>query len=317
MRIGFLSLLALSASAIMSFVIIPPQQALRDVSLYTNSESQLVKWIRDNPDDGRISPISRITSIPQATWLSGSDGDQEGLTKVISDSSSQDKVPVLVLYNIPNRDCGSYSAGGAANTEAYKEWTKMVADTIGMNRVIIIIEPDALPDIECLSETQKEERFELIRNSAVTLSQNPNAYIYLDAGHAQWISAREMADRLKKAGVEHVQGFSLNISNFLTNDENIRYGRTISKQFFDKKTFIIDTSRNGNGPADDNEWCNPAGRKLGATPTTTPDIAYVDALLWIKPAGESDGTCNGGPNAGEFWPQYAYELVLNTIQTNP
>ncbi len=314
MRIAILSFLALSASAIMSFVIIPPQQALRDVSLYTNPESQLAKWVKENPNDGRTPTVTRIASIPQGTWLSGSDSDQQGLSRVISDSASQDKVPVIVLYNIPNRDCGSYSAGGASNGDTYKQWTKMVADTIGMNRAIIIIEPDALPDMECLNASEQEERYALIKNSAETLSKNPNAYVYLDAGHSRWISAREMADRLQKGGVEHAQGFSLNISNFLMTDENIRYGRTISKQFFTKKTFVIDTSRNGAGPAENNEWCNPAGRKLGATPTTTPDIAYVDALLWIKPAGESDGACNGAPNAGEFWPQYAYELVLNTVQ---
>ena len=33
------------------------------------------------------------------------------------------------------------------------------------------------------------------------------------------------------------------------------------------------------------------------------------ALLWIKQPGESDGTCNGGPNAGQWWADYALGLA--------
>ena len=31
----------------------------------------------------------------------------------------------------------------------------------------------------------------------------------------------------------------------------------------------------------------------------------VDAFLWIKTPGESDGTCSGGPAAGKWWGEYA------------
>jgi endoglucanase len=70
---------------------------------------------------------------------------------------------------------------------------------------------------------------------------------------------------------------------------------------------VIDTSRNGNGPGDD--WCNPGGRAAGQRPTTDTGDPLVDAFLWIKRAGESDGPCNGGPAAGTFWPQYAVGLM--------
>jgi endoglucanase len=77
------------------------------------------------------------------------------------------------------------------------------------------------------------------------------------------------------------------------------------------KHFVIDTSRNGNGPYG-NEWCNPPGRALGIPPTTDTGEELCDAFLWIKVPGESDGTGNGGPRAGKFWPEYADELVNNT-----
>ena len=57
------------------------------------------------------------------------------------------------------------------------------------------------------------------------------------------------------------------------------------------------------------EWCNASGRALGARPTAATGNSLADAFLWIKPPGESDGTCNGGPAAGVFWPEYAIGLA--------
>ena len=57
---------------------------------------------------------------------------------------------------------------------------------------------------------------------------------------------------------------------------------------------MIDTSRNGRGPNHD-QWCNPPGRALGTLPTTTTGDPLIDAYLWIKAPGESDGTCRHGP----------------------
>ena len=40
-------------------------------------------------------------------------------------------------------------------------------------------------------------------------------------------------------------------------------------------------------------------------PTAQTGDPLVDALLWIKRPGESDGACNGGPPAGTWWPEDA------------
>ena len=61
---------------------------------------------------------------------------------------------------------------------------------------------------------------------------------------------------------------------------------------------VIDTSRNGNGPytgGDSPQWCNPPGRAPGPTPQLDPGPAGIEAYLWIKNPGTSDGPCNGGP----------------------
>ncbi len=62
---------------------------------------------------------------------------------------------------------------------------------------------------------------------------------------------------------------------------------------------VIDTSRNGNGAPKAGEWCDPAGRAPGRTPTTVTGLARIDAYLWVKLPGESDG-CKGP--AGSFTP---------------
>ncbi|WP_051640204.1 glycoside hydrolase family 6 protein [Cellulomonas sp. URHE0023] len=97
---------------------------------------------------------------------------------------------------------------------------------------------------------------------------------------------------------------------------------------------VIDTSRNGQGPwtapagspsGDPQVWCNPPDRRLGPKPTLTTGNPYVDAYLWVKIPGESDGECTrwapaGGidpvrgyadPAAGAWFPQMALELVHN------
>jgi endoglucanase len=97
-----------------------------------------------------------------------------------------------------------------------------------------------------------------------------------------------------------------------------------------QKHAVIDTSRNGRGswrpPAgkyeDAEVWCNPPGRGLGRRPTLESGNPYVDALLWIKIPGESDGECHRGgsgpadpergltaPPAGSWFAGQARELI--------
>jgi endoglucanase len=69
---------------------------------------------------------------------------------------------------------------------------------------------------------------------------------------------------------------------------------------------VIDTSRNGAGP--DSTWCDPSGRATGLDPTANTGYSYVDAFLWVKPPGESDGCAAA---AGTFVPSLAYALATN------
>jgi endoglucanase len=217
-------------------------------------------------------------------------------------------VPALVAYDIPQRDCGSYSAGGSTSADAYRSWIRAFAAGIGSRRAIVVLEPDSIAGLDCLSAADRSTRMALLADAAHVLAANANTYVYLDGGHDAWQPVSVMASRLAQAGMADSQGFALNVSNFRAQDGLVRYGQQLAAAI-GVAHFVIDTSRNGLGPSPDGQWCNPPGRALGARPGTPSDFR-LDWNLWIKRPGESDGTCNGGPPAGAFWPAYADGLAL-------
>jgi endoglucanase len=252
--------------------------------------------------------LQRIAEQPQALWLGEWSGDV-GSTVADTMRRAGGTLPVFVLYNLPYRDCGSHSAGGVETETAYRTWVRRVRSGIAGRPAVTILEPDALGLLDrCLSEEQQESRLALMTDAVNVLRQDADTAVYVDAGHSRWVAADVMADRLRRAGVRNAHGFALNTSNYGTTEENVAYGERLSA-LLGGAHFVIDTSRNGVGPTPDGAWCNPPGRKLGAPPTTETGNDLVDAWLWLKRPGESDGECNGGPRAGMFWDAQAFELA--------
>jgi endoglucanase len=173
----------------------------------------------------------------------------------------------------------------------------------------VVLEPDALAGIDCLSAADRDRRLALLRDAVAVLRAKPGVEVYLDGGHSAWQPATTMADRLRRADVARTTGFALNVSNFQTTANELAYGRRISAQIGGKH-FVIDTSRNGLGS--DGQWCNPPGRALGPRPNTVTGEPLADAFLWIKQPGHSDGPCNGGPSAGIWWADYALGLAIRS-----
>jgi len=221
------------------------------------------------------------------------------------------QLPIFVIYNIPNRDVGQYSKGGAENRENYIDFIHRFAKGIGEDSPIIIYEPDALPHSTLLSEEEQEWRLELMKESLEILTEECNGIVYVDVGHSAWLQPEVVNELLDRVSNPNVRGYSVNSCNYRTTKECLKWARKISK-FRPDDYFVIDTSRNGNGSLD-NEWCNPRGRAIGEPPTTNTSTEKCDAYIWIKIPGESDGKCNGGPQAGMFWPELAEELVKNSI----
>jgi endoglucanase len=89
--------------------------------------------------------------------------------------------------------------------------------------------------------------------------------------------------------------------------------------------FVIDTGRNGRGPLDvapyaaapygqpqstldalnAGAWCNARGAGVGYRPTSNTGNPLVDAYLWIKIPGQSDGACDSAGGA-RGWDYAAY-----------
>jgi endoglucanase len=266
---------------------------------------QAETWKKSRPQDAAL--IERIANQPVAKWMgSWVNNIQREVNQAVSTITRSGALPVFVAYNIPSRDCGSYSAGGAKSADAYRSWITAFAKGIGGKRSVVILEPDALAGMDCLDAARRQERVALIREAVLTLKAQGGA-VYIDAGHAKWHSAAVMAGRLKEAGIADAAGFALNVSNTHATTANVAYGEQLSR-LLGGKHFIIDTSRNGVPTSDPREWCNPSGRALGVAPTTNTGHPLVDAFLWVKQPGESDGTCAGGPPAGSWWSTYALEL---------
>lgn len=274
---------------------------------------QAAAWAADRPADAEA--LEHIAEQPQADWFGDWNDDIESaVAERVRQIRAAGATPLLVAYNIPLRDCGQYSAGGASSADDYRAWISDFARGLGEGSAIVILEPDAAAGVDCLEPAQREERFALLSDAVSTLKRRPGTVVYVDAGHPLWLSAGETARRLRKAGIESADGFALNVSNTIESEMNIRYGRDISDAL-DGKHFVIDTSRNGVGSPEDGEWCNPPGRALGPDPTVDTGEERVDAFFWIKRPGESDGECNGGPRAGAWWAEYALELARNADMT--
>ncbi|MDQ3769553.1 MAG: glycoside hydrolase family 6 protein, partial [Actinomycetota bacterium] len=263
---------------------------------------QVEAWRATRPADAQT--LEAIADASQADWFGTWYADlRAAVDGRVTQITAAGALPVLVAYAIPARDCGGYSAGGVNSPDGYRAWIRDFAAGIGDRRAAVVLEPDALAGLGCLASADRDTRLALLAEAVDVFAAKPNVLVYLDAGHANWIAAAEMAGRLDRAGVAGAQGFALNVSNFGRTADQVAYGRDLSARV-GAKHFVIDTSRNGLGPAPGGEWCNPAGRALGEQPgaTTAP---LVDAHLWIKRPGESDGTCNGGPSAGQWWAEYA------------
>lgn len=288
-----------------------PANPLVGVSFFIDPESdakrQAELWRSERPQDAQA--MEKIARQPQADWFGDWNGDvRADVARRVKQVRGAGATPVVVAYNIPIRDCGSHSAGGAGNADAYRSWIRSVSDGLGRGAAVVVLEPDAVAAADCLDPAAREQRFAMIRDAVRILKQRSGTVVYIDAGHPSWHAPGEMAARLKKAGVEEADGFSLNVSNTIATDRNLAYGEALSARTGDAH-FVIDTSRNGLGAPADNEWCNPSGRALGPSPTFDTGHGLVDAYLWIKRPGESDGECNGGPRAGAWWPDYALGLA--------
>ena len=132
--------------------------------------------------------LTSIANTPQAYWLDQAfpaPSVANTVSRYVGAAQAAGSMPVLVIYAIPHRDCGSFAAGGFATGADYSRWIDSVASGLGSMPAAIILEPDALDMADCLSADQRQERYGLIRSAVETLTRNPAAAMYVDGGHSR------------------------------------------------------------------------------------------------------------------------------------
>lgn len=272
---------------------------------YVASDSAAARAAMSGGGPAESDLLFRLADVPAAIWLlpethpSGTVGPYvEG---VVQEAQSQGRVAVFVAYGVPGRDCiHSHSAGGTG-VEEYVPWIREISDAAGRGSVLVL-EPDALASLgDCPLD---HDRTALMADAVAVLADGPVTYV--DAGHSGWESSGTMASRLRAVGVDRVRGFSLNVAGYGSVDRERAYGDALAGQTGGAH-FVVDVGRAGAGTA--STWCNPAGQAVGPLPGAVEGQGALDAHLWVKPPGESDGECGGGPAAGEFWSERAVEMM--------
>lgn len=284
------------------------------------ADNPAAQWCRANPTDPRMPAIrDQIANVPQMLWL-GPGSSKTWIAGYVANAVQQATLPQLVLYAIPNRDLGSYSAGGVATAADYRSFVDTVASAISTAPCIVLVEPDSL--IQCLKQTDdfQRQRLGMLQYAVATINRVcPNAWVYLDAGDGFYSLVADLAPLLLYAGISFAQGFAVNVSNVNPTSMCLQYvislNSALAKYGIPPKASLIDISRNGNGrppqsyiDAHNDWWCNTPGSKLGARPAMT-------GQLWVKAPGVSDGKVGivTGVPSGQFDPRLAMALINGAV----
>ncbi len=190
---------------------------------------------------GRIRDALLIGAMelqPRAVWITqGTPAEARSeVRETVARAALQRAVPVLVAYNIPGRDCGGLSAGGALTTAEYKAWIDGFASGLGSRKAIVILEPDGLGLLpsNCGGPNPgypftDAQRYEELNYAVDRLGQQAGAMVYLDGTHSHWLGVGDISLRLVNAGVQRARGFFLNVSNFRATPDGLKFGTWISQ----------------------------------------------------------------------------------------
>jgi len=279
-------------------------------------------------------------------------------------STGQKIVFPMVIYNMPDRDCSSQASNGELQFDndglnKYKQMIDTIASTISRYpdfNYAIVVEPDSLANMVSNAGVNRcqSSLFDKYIDAyayVITKFQQNNVALYIDVAHSAWLGwpekATKVADSLQKilqrAGSAKIRGYVTNVSNYQPyqnpnpkttnpNYDESHYGKYLGNLMSQRglpSQFIHDTGRSGRPEAlVDGVWCNLKNAGYGARPTTNTGDSQVDAFVWVKPPGDSDGSsiqggqgydsaCNGGnsltpsPPAGSWFLEYSKMLVRN------
>ncbi|KAK7420799.1 hypothetical protein QQX98_002603 [Neonectria punicea] len=259
---------------------------------------------------------------------------------------------------------GEYSLDndGENKYKNYIETIKKIIQSYSDIRIILVIEPDSLANLVTNLNVAKcakaHDAYISLTNYAVKALNLPNVAMYLDAGHAGWLgwpanqgpAAELFAGVYKDAGKPAaLRGLATNVANYNGWSLSSAPSYTSGNSIYDEKgfvhamgplleqngwpgaRFITDQGRSGKQPtgqAQWGDWCNAKGTGFGIRPSANTGDSLLDAFVWIKPGGESDGTSDTSaarydyhcgyadalqpaPEAGTWFQAYFEQLLTN------
>jgi cellulose 1,4-beta-cellobiosidase len=316
------------------------------------------------------APLRGVARFPTAIWLDAiARAWRVERTLVDAEAqqraSGEPVLPVFVLYDVPGRDCAAASSSGELDgPDGEQRYRRGLVDVVAAafrahpaQRAVVVVEPDSLANVATSLDRPRCAAAAPVYRSAVAYALRalslPNVSVYLDAAHAGWLGwdgnrraiAHVFADVIAAAGVAP-RGFALNVSGYdplaaagppgdNPCPDELTYARRLAEALAEAGVpchgVVVDTSRNGRAGirTQPGSWCNVRGAGLGERPRAAP-APGIDAYLWIKPPGESDGTSDpsaprydascsspdsatGAPQAGLFFPRYFADLVANAV----
>ncbi|KAF7555646.1 hypothetical protein G7Z17_g2014 [Cylindrodendrum hubeiense] len=259
---------------------------------------------------------------------------------------------------------GEYSLDndGANKYKTYIDTIKKILQAYSEIRIILVIEPDSLANLVTNLNVAKcskaHDAYITLTKYAVTALNLPNVAMYLDAGHAGWLgwpanqgpAATLFASIYKDSGKPAaLRGLATNVANYNAWSISTPPAYTSGNSIYDEKgyihamgplleqngwpgaQFITDQGRSGKQPTGQSQWgdwCNAKGTGFGTRPSANTGDSLLDAFVWIKPGGESDGTSDTSaarydyhcgysdalqpaPEAGTWFQAYFEQLLTN------
>jgi len=255
--------------------------------------------------------LQAMRNSASAYWLdvmsktSGDANDTTKATGILADSKSKGgQLVVLIVYDLPNRDCHAKSSNGeicctynadktcnftasgdcADGINTYKtKYIDPLAATLAAYQdsvpIVLIIEPDSLPNLStnqadpnCGNTATKNAYEQGIPYAINTLaSKCPKCTIYVDAAHSGWLgwpnNMQSYSQEVAKLGfASKIRGFATNVANYQT------IGKPCPQLQLNGQYYCLSNPR----PTD--ECCNDPCKELNNYNPCTNEQVYVQNL---------------------------------------
>jgi len=136
-----------------------------------------------------------------------------------------------------------------AQKASYKQYIRRFAKAVGDTHAAVVIQPDG-PFALCAPGGSKAHS-RLIAYTARRLATLPNTTAYIEAGTAEWngYDPARAVKLLVRGGVEHVRGFTFNVTHYESTASQVDFGvkvvKLLAKRGITGKHFVVDTAENG------------------------------------------------------------------------